>query len=302
MKKKDLTVIITLIVFSLFISCDGKDSSSTDADMDNAQEDTELADDATDEQQEVDEENDAQVDEGVDEEADDRIVDETEADEEAVDEAETDDEQEVSDNDVDDGLTSIYDIQYSEQPGNGTYPSPLKDEEVTVKGIVTATGYDSKDSNFFISSPQGGAWNGLLIQNSDKTPQIGDEVLITGTVKEVSGSTEINPASATILNSGNDLPQPLIVKTGDLGSADTAEKLEGVLVKVENVTKTKAPDSHYQFFVDDGSGECQIDDDLYTHSTAAVDSEYIYIIGSVDYSFGEYAVLPRSADDISVKN
>ncbi len=48
------------------------------------------------------------------------------------------------------GAVTIYEIQYTANPGAGTYPSPLFNHAVTTQGIVTASGY-SGGSGYFIS-------------------------------------------------------------------------------------------------------------------------------------------------------
>jgi len=78
--------------------------------------------------------------------------------------------------------TSIYDIQYTTNPGDGTYPSLLEGQYVTVGGIVTAYGYN--DDNYYISSSAGGAWSGIFIYDDDYYPYVGDSIIIQGLVYE----------------------------------------------------------------------------------------------------------------------
>ena len=51
---------------------------------------------------------------------------------------------------------SIYDIQFTTDPGEGSYPSPYVGQTVTTGGIVTATGF--RGGRYFIASSQGGPW------------------------------------------------------------------------------------------------------------------------------------------------
>ncbi|MCK4530454.1 MAG: C10 family peptidase, partial [Candidatus Marinimicrobia bacterium] len=194
-------------------------------------------------------------------------------------------------------ITSIYDIQYTTEPGaDGTYPSLMKGEEVTIIGIVTATGYLGYDSNFFISSSESGPWKGINVYSADKSPAIGDEVKIIGEVTEYSGFTEVINPVVTIVSTGNPVSEPIIVKTGNLIAAANAEQYEGCLVKVENVTVTKEPDQYNQVYINDGTGECQVDDNIFNYSVSLGD-QFQYIIGVVDYQHSEYSLIPRFEND-----
>ena len=195
--------------------------------------------------------------------------------------------------------TTIYDIQYTTDPGtDGTYPSPLVDQEVTVTGIVTANNYySSGNSNrFFISDPSGGAWHGVYVFNFDATPNIGDEVEVTGTVSEYYGFTELGNVTVSILSDGNPVPEAVSVSTGDLASN---EAYEGVLTRLSNVTVTQLPDEHGQWYVDDGSGACQIDDAIFSY-TPVIGQTFGSITGAVDYSYSEYGLNPRSESDLII--
>ena len=193
--------------------------------------------------------------------------------------------------------TTIYDIQYTTDPGtDGTYPSPLVDQEVTVTGIVTANNYYSSGNanRFFISDPVGGAWHGVFVFNFDATPNIGDEVEVTGTVSEYYGFTELGNVTVSILGEGNPVPDAAPVSTGDLASG---EAYEGVLTRLSNVTVTQLPDNYGQWYVDDGSGECQIDDAIFSYSPV-IGQTFGSITGAVDYSYDEYGLNPRSESDL----
>ncbi|RLC50906.1 MAG: hypothetical protein DRZ79_03650 [Candidatus Cloacimonadota bacterium] len=196
--------------------------------------------------------------------------------------------------------TTIYDIQYTTEPGtDGTYPSPLVEQEVTVTGIVTANNYyvSGNANRFFMTDPGGGVWHGIFVFNYDAETNIGDEVEVTGTVAEFYGVTELTDVTVSILGNGNPVPDPVSVTTADLASN---EANEGVLVRVNNVSVTQLPDEHGQWYVDDGSGACQIDDQCFSYTPPAVGSTFGHIIGVVDYSYGEYGLNPRGEDDIEM--
>jgi hypothetical protein len=137
--------------------------------------------------------------------------------------------------------TSIYDIQYTEDAGDGTYPSPYVDQSVTTTGIVTGVGFSGFNNNFCIQDGSG-AWNGIYVYNADTEVTIGDEVEVAGTITEYYGYTEFaEGATITILSSGNALPAITSLTTNELA---TSEAYESVLVKVSTVSVTTAPNSY----------------------------------------------------------
>ena len=123
----------------------------------------------------------------------------------------------------------IYDIQYTTVSGDGSYPSLYNGQSVTTSGIVTATDY--LGGRYFISSSEGGAWNGIFVYDNNYSPTIGDNILITGLVAEYQGYTEIkNLTSFEVISTSNTLPETAKIGTGDI----TSEAFEGVLVEINN--------------------------------------------------------------------
>ena len=199
---------------------------------------------------------------------------------------------------------SCYDIQYNPEGGGD---SPYLDQIVTVQGIVSGVTYYSgsgyNNYGFFISDQTGGPWSGLFIYNQTYHPALGDFVRVTGTVKEYYGLTEISQVSSLqVLSQGNPLPAPTEINTGSLDNFSSGEQWESVLVKVVNVTVTIEPNSYQEFYVDDGSGQCQIDNQFFSsnHSWNNITLGQVYseIIGIVDYSYSYYAINPRSETDM----
>jgi hypothetical protein len=189
---------------------------------------------------------------------------------------------------------TVYEIQYTEDPSGD---SPLNGEIVNVSGIVTATGfYSSGNSNrFFLSDAEGGAWSGVFCFNYDFIVEVGDEVEFTAEVDEYYNFTELlNLNNLNILSTGNPVPAPIEISTSDLANE---EAYEGCLVKISMVEVTDNPDNYGQWYVDDGSGECQIDDGIYGYNNVSTGDEFYSIIGAVDYNFDEYGLNPRSAAD-----
>lgn len=194
-------------------------------------------------------------------------------------------------------ITSVYDIQHTTEAGDGTYPSMLNGQTVTTGGIVTATGY--LYGRFFISSSQGGAWNGILVYDNNYSPVIGDSVLITGTVSEYNGSTELlNVTSFQVISSGNDLPDAVSISTNEIEN----EEFEGVLVEVNNCAVSTVFDQNGNFAVNDGTGSCEIRPGIYSlmNDDFVLINDYNFksIKGVVAYTYGVTSIQPRSLADI----
>ena len=155
-----------------------------------------------------------------------------------------------------DDLTPIYDIQ------GAALVSPLNGSQVTTTGVVTAV-----DSNgFYLQDPTGdnntATSDGIFVFTSSAPEvNVGDELEVAGTVSEFTpggtstgnlSTTQISNANLTILSTGNDLPDAVIIgdsgrepPTGsidddpnsynpDADGIDFFESLEGMLVTAED--------------------------------------------------------------------
>jgi predicted extracellular nuclease len=197
------------------------------------------------------------------------------------------------------GSTSIYDIQYTANSGfDGTYPSPLRGQIVTVSGIVTAI--DSINDGFYISESEGGPWRGIYISDNRREVIVADSVILTGEVYESFGFTGIrNVRQLKVESRNNPLPPPVAVSTGELA---VSEAYEGVLVKFSNVTATGHSRHRNVWLINDGSGACRVVNgflsDRIEVKSLITNELYSKIIGVVDYRYGEYRVNLRSPNDI----
>ncbi len=193
--------------------------------------------------------------------------------------------------------TSIYDVQYTTNAGDGTYPSPMVGQQVTVEGVVTATLMQGE--KFFISEPQGGPWRGLFIYEWETMPQLGDMVSCTGTVAEYNGVTELTYVTTQVLSSGNPLPNPTQVTTGSIANPATREQYEGVFIAVSRATvsSSTADNGFNQFGINDGTGECLVDDDMYDGYNVNV-NDTMDMLGIAHYSYDNMKVFPRTAADL----
>ncbi len=211
------------------------------------------------------------------------------------------------------GQTSIYDIQYVEDPATDD-ASPLVDQEVTVTGWVTFEPM-SYDGNSFYIADAPGAWNGINVYTGDDNYNLGFawEVEVTGTVIEYWGKTEIEATDVTVLDDmpdWSDLPAAVaatMLTADQLPQADAAlsEQYEGVLVRVEDVTRNATDMDYGEWFVEDGEGNVvRIDNPSsdewgYFHKTAE-GMPYEHIEGIVDYTYDNYKIVPEIAHQIKV--
>ena len=183
--------------------------------------------------------------------------------------------------------------QVQKTPDGQEGDSPLKGQVVTLKGVVTGVskyGYFIQDAD--------SAWSGVYVYDSGHLSQVkmSDQVLITGTVDEYNGKTEIKDITAfSVVSQNVAQPKPVSIKTGELAQ----EKYEGVLVKVSAAQCTNTDLGYGEWEVDDGSGPCRIDDLLYTGFTPELGQKY-NITGVCDYSYGNYKIEPRSEQEITL--
>ncbi len=211
---------------------------------------------------------------------------------------------------VRDAGLGIFDLQFTPfATGNSSY-SGL---DVTVTGIATT---DSSDFSFYFIQDGTDPWHGISVQDNVNNVKLGDEVTVTGSVRERFGETQIfNVTSAVVNSSDNAVPGPIVTTTGELGTPATAEAWEGMFVRVENVTVTnERPDGFPgfgEFTIDDGSGGLRVDDlapnyrgqtpsdrDAGPDTTIALDDQFASIAGIQYFSFGNYKLLPRSDRDV----
>jgi predicted phosphodiesterase len=193
--------------------------------------------------------------------------------------------------------TDIYDIQYTTVSGDGSYPSLYNGQNVTTGGIVTATEY--LGGRYFISSSQGGAWNGIFIYDNNYSPTIGDSILITGLVYEYQGYTEIKDlTSFEVISSLNTLPEPAKIASADVSS----EAYEGVLVELNSCTVSSIYDAYGNWWVNDGSGSCSISAGIFNLKDYGFPLILNYPFSKINGVIGINNYLkklhPRTVDDI----
>ncbi len=188
-------------------------------------------------------------------------------------------------------LTSIYNIQYTTDP---TGDSPLVGQTVLTGGIVTAD-LPAANDGYFVQSGTG-PWSGVYVYDTDNAPAIGDSVTFIASVTEYFGITELTSVSAyTLVSSGNAITA-YDVATGDV----SLEPLESVLVRVMEAVCTEIPGgaNFGKYKVDDGTGDAVIGKVIYTTSPEPILGNSYNITGVNYYSFEQYNILPRQANDV----
>ncbi len=198
------------------------------------------------------------------------------------------------------GTMTIAEMQETSEIGSACYDSPYNGQSVMVSGIVTAVAPGSYP-NFYMQDAEGDAWAGVYVYDTSVDPTVGDEITLSASVSEYYGFTELTSVTSSIVvSSGNEI-EPLDITTGELagGCSLSGEMLEGMLVRITDAVVTQAANNYNEWYVDDGSGECQIDDNMFDGASPSpmVGDSYPVIIGVVDYSYDQYGVLPRGSFD-----
>lgn len=181
--------------------------------------------------------------------------------------------------------------------------SPYLDQVVTVTGIVTAGGdeyYNSSGPVAVLGDAAGGPWSGLIMfGDSVASLTRGDSILITGTVDEFFGLTELTfITSVQVLSTGNPMPPAEQIDSGDIANSDAnAEQYEAVLCTVTDAFVTDVL-GYGEFNIDDGSGDCLVDDmGDYSYNPTVGDTVHT-ATGVVWYSYSEYKLEPRDDNDL----
>ncbi len=184
------------------------------------------------------------------------------------------------------GLTSIYDIQFTADPSGD---SPLEGEAVTTTGIVTAVG----DGFYFIQDGVG-AWNGIEVFDNNNLPEVGDSVVVSGTVEEFFSMTQLAGINSfEIISNGNDLPAAALIDLADIG-----EPYESVLITVEEVVCTNQSAGFNMWEVNDGTATIRVDDKFFVYS--ASQGSFYTLKGVINYAFNNFRISPRTMMDIDL--
>lgn len=194
---------------------------------------------------------------------------------------------------------SCYDIQYT---ANSNGNSPYIGQSVTVQGVVTAL---IPNDSFYIGDAEGGPWSGLYVyhRNTSNVVELGDMVVLTGTIDEYWNITELTAISSyEIISSGNPLPITTISTADMYYDSASSEQWEGVFVRFNEVQIKTTPDQWGQFKIADSSGiQAMVDNELFTIPAPDIQigDWWHQIQGLVDYhSAAGYKCNPRNAEDM----
>jgi uncharacterized repeat protein (TIGR01451 family) len=187
---------------------------------------------------------------------------------------------------ADNTTVNIYDIQYTTDPSGD---SPYEGQTVTTSGVVSLVDSDG----YVIQDRQGGPWNGVFVYDSGHSPNLGDEVQITGLVDEYYGMTELKSiTNLSTLSTDNGIPTVEVT-----ASEAMTEAHEGVLIATYAVTVTNPSLGYGEWEISDASGSARVDDEFHAYSPE-LEQNLTMVRGVVWYSYGNYMVEPRSAADI----
>ncbi|MCB9691964.1 MAG: amidohydrolase family protein [Alphaproteobacteria bacterium] len=149
-------------------------------------------------------------------------------------------------------------------------------------------------------------YSGMFVFARDLAkPAVGDIVTVTGFAGNYFGEIQLEAISIDVTSSGNPLPDPEVVAPADVANGGTrGEALEGVLVRVENVTVSavdlppgagdSAPTN--EFAIDAG---LPVNDYLYfVDPQPLVGEQFASITGLLRYGNGAFKIEPRSDTDL----
>lgn len=191
-------------------------------------------------------------------------------------------------------FTAIRDIQYTT---NESGDSPLKDQTVWVKGVVTSNfintpycpvkGYSIQDAN--------DAWSGVWVFDSINNPNIGDSVKLQALVTEYYGLTELkNVANYEVFDIG--VATPINVTVNEAKS----EAYEGCYVRVECVRSTGHTMPYGNWTCVNAAGDTVTFSHNFANDAYTIqDDKYYSVAGVVEYSYGKYYVNYPTVNDIT---
>jgi predicted extracellular nuclease len=192
-----------------------------------------------------------------------------------------------------------------------SWSSPYVGQNVWTTGVVTADYQD--EYCYFIQDPTGdgnpATSDGIYVYEKWHDVKVGDFIKIRGWINEYYDNTQISESETIILSEGNPIPAPveLYPPCDDSLSDVYYESLEGMLVSCSEMIAVsgtsrygeamgvRADLNKNRVFQDDpcGTGEIIWTDDKGGVEVVAKSGDLIKdLVGPLDYSFGEYKVLP----------
>jgi len=205
----------------------------------------------------------------------------------------------------------------SQIQGDG-FDSPIQSQRVDTSGVVTADFQDAPRQGFFLQDPTGDGRadtsDGIFVAERGRPVRLGERIRLVGKVSEAYGLTALEGVeSLSVLSTGNVLPPPVALDPpfDDRASARYFEALEGMRVAAPALRAVSGTDRFGELvsvreklgvdrvFQDDprGTGErIQVDDGGGVLLSVKSGDRVLDLRGALDFTFGEYKVLP-SPDD-----
>ncbi len=208
-----------------------------------------------------------------------------------------------------DGASCPTTIQEMKTPVNGAIA--LLNTKVAVSDVIVTALNATGTSGYFVqASPQGQSadYSGIYVFAPKADVAVGDRLDISqATLALFRGVLELTNVTFTKRSAGNTLPDPVVVRTEEVRTGGPrADKLDGVLLQVRDVTLTGATNSFDEFIVDENpSGDgattgLKVDDQAFDYPLQAPGTKYLSLTGVLTFGFNEYKLLPRSARDLRV--
>ncbi|HJN68274.1 MAG TPA: hypothetical protein QF602_02375, partial [Candidatus Marinimicrobia bacterium] len=207
-------------------------------------------------------------------------------------------------------VVDIFDIQYTTDPSGD---SPMAGEEVTINGVVTAEFWGGDNKRIFVQDDEG-PWAGILVYESGGWDNMdiispdgvvhsiaeGDNVMLTGTVTEYYGMTEITDVSSisALGPSSFEIPHSVVTPEQIMTGGTEAEAYEGCLVTIEDVVVFDEDLGSGEWSVDDGEAEVMVGAHWDYFYWPEEDAEIKSITGCLDYSYDNTKIQPRLARDV----
>ena len=198
---------------------------------------------------------------------------------------------------------SIYSIRENDSNGE----PKLSGQTFTVKGVVTSSNQFGNSGPASIQDSSAG----ISIYGTEfaNAVNIGDSVIITSSLTQYRGLTQLNASVPIILSSGNEV-EPEVVSLSQVANQDWSgvEIYESKLVRINGVTITGsgtfASGTNYPISDSTGTLDLRVDNDVSTLIGSPIPSGQIDLIGVVGqfkyaapYNSG-YQIIPRSIDDL----
>ncbi len=188
-------------------------------------------------------------------------------------------------------LTNIYDIQYT---SNSNGNSPLNNQNVWIRGVISANFNGSPHGEGYYVQQGGGAWNSIYVLDLVNSPQVGDSVEIAGTVVEEYNLTAIkNVSSFTIVG-----VEGIVAPAVEVTTAQAAtEPYESCLVKVTNAECTIVHNAFGEWYVNDGTGALLVKENGVSSIHEVLGYRY-NITGVMYFSYSQFSLNYRNDNDI----